>query len=236
MLLIDMSYTLHAAPQAWLLIVTVAALAAVPILVRGFRRRGTGVVYEHSFVTQNLPQIMLIIGALVMAAAFKAAMFQVDGGQSGIFDRVLARFPTLARLLSVADLLPPHYAGGVAWLGLVLSASGLVFVVGGWYSLGRHFSPNVEIFNDHAVHDGGLFRVVMHPAYSGFIQFFTGGALVVLSPLMLVLTLGVGLPLVLHRARREEIMLMERFGSRYTEFARNRRWRRIVPAFFPFGF
>lgn len=234
--MIDMSYTLHTAEHAWLLIVTVAGLASVPILARGFRRRGTGVVYEHSFVTQNLPQLMLIIGALVMAGAFKAVTFQVDSGQSGMFDRVLARFPTLARLLSVADLLPAAYAGEVAWLGLVLSASGVVFVVGGWYSLGRHFSPNVEIFSDHAVHDGGLFRVVMHPAYSGFIQFFTGSAFVVLSPLMLVLTLGGGLPLALHRARREEILLTERFGARYTEFARSRRWRRIVPTVFPFGF
>ena len=234
--LADMNYALHTAPRAWLLIVTVAALAAIPILARGFRRRGTGVVYEHSFVTQNLPQVTLVIGALVMASAFKAVAFQIDAGQAGMFYRLLARFPALARLLSVSDLLPPNYASGLAWLGLVLSASGAVFVVGGWYSLGRHFSPNVEIFNDHAVHDGGLFRVVMHPAYSGFVQFFIGSAFAALSPLMLVLTLGLGLPLALHRARREEVLLMERFGSRYTEFARSRRWRRIVPTFFPFGF
>jgi protein-S-isoprenylcysteine O-methyltransferase Ste14 len=218
--LIDVNYALHAAPRAWLLIVSVAALAAIPMLVRGFRRRGTGVVYEHSFVTQNLPQVMLVIGALVMASAFNAVAFPI----------------ALARLLSVSDLLPPNYASGLAWLGLALSTSGAVFVVGGWYSLGRHFSPNVEIFNDHAVHDGGLFRVVMHPAYSGFVQFFIGSAFAALSPLMLVLTLGLGLPLALHRARREEVLLMERFGSRYTEFARSRRWRRIVPTFFPFGF
>jgi protein-S-isoprenylcysteine O-methyltransferase Ste14 len=76
----------------------------------------------------------------------------------------------------------------------------------------------------------------MHPVYSGFIQFFTGTAMVLLSPLLLLLALGAGLPLAIHRARREEILLSERFGSRYADFAERRRWRRIVPTFVPFGF
>lgn len=230
------SYALLAAHRAWWLMVTFGALAALPILVRGFRRRGTGVVYEHSFVTQSLPQAMLVVGMLVTAVAFKAVTVQIDGGDGGFWDRVLLRFPSVVRLLSVTDLLPRRYGAGLAWLGVVLSGGGLVFVVGGWYSLGTHFSPNVEIFHDHDLHRGGLFRVVMHPAYSGFIQFFTGSALVVLSPLILVLAVGVGMPLIVHRARREEVMLTERFGSRYTDFARSRRWRRIVPTFVPFGF
>jgi protein-S-isoprenylcysteine O-methyltransferase Ste14 len=219
-----------------MLMVTVSALAALPILVHGFRRRGTGVVWENSFVTQSLPQVVLAIGMVAMTAAFKALALQFEGEEPGSYGRFLAQFPGLMHLLSVADLLPFHYAAGVAWLGIGLSASGLVFIVGGWYSLGRHFSPNVEIFENHDLHHGGLFRVVMHPAYSGFIQFFTGSALVVLSPLILVLALAVGLPLAVHRARREEAILTERFGSKYIEFAQNLRWRRIVPTFLPFGF
>lgn len=212
----------------------VGVLAAIPVLVAGFRRRGTGVVYEHSFVTQSLPRVLLAVGFLVAAAAFEAITLDADGGSA--VDRVPAGVPTVALLLSVANVLPRGWAGAVSWLGLALSASGLVFVVGGWYSLGRHFTPDVEIFADHTIQDGGLFRVVMHPAYSGFIQFFTGSAVVLLSPLLLVLALGAGLPLAIHRARREEILLAQRFGSRYAEFAERRRWRRIVPTFLPFGF
>jgi protein-S-isoprenylcysteine O-methyltransferase Ste14 len=222
------------ASRVWLVLVAVGALATIPVLVAGFRRRGTGVIYEHSFITQNLPRVLLAIGFLVAAAAFEAIP-RVDGGVSAV-DRGLARVPILARLVSVAGALPGDWAGALSLLGLALSASGLIFVVGGWYSLGRHFTPDVEIFADHTIHDGGLFRVVMHPAYSGFIQFFTGSALVLLSPLLLVLALGAGLPLAMHRARREEILLGERFGPRYTEFAQRRRWRRIVPTFVPFGF
>jgi protein-S-isoprenylcysteine O-methyltransferase Ste14 len=211
----------------WLLILTIGTLATVPVLVSGFRRRGSGIIYERSFVTQHLPRVLAVIGLLVAAAAFRAVTLDTSGGASG---------PTLAGLISVADRVPRDWAGAVSWAGLVLSASGLAFMIGGWYSLGRHFSPDVEIFADHTIHDGGPFRVVMHPVYSGFIQFFTGTALVLLSPLLMALALGAGLPLAMHRARREEILLLQRFGSRYAEFAESRRWRRFIPTFVPFGF
>lgn len=217
------------------MILTAGVLATLPVLIRGFRRRGTGVVYEHSFVTQNLPRVLLAIGFFVAAAAFEAIGVETSGDGAGL-GRAFPASAGLTNLLSVANVLPRDWAGALSWLGLALSASGLVFVVGGWYSLGRHFTPDVEIFADHTIHDGGLFRVVMHPAYSGFVQFFTGSALVLLSPLLLLLALGAGLPLAIHRARREELLLSQRFGARYAEFAERRRWRRIVPTFVPFGF
>jgi protein-S-isoprenylcysteine O-methyltransferase Ste14 len=218
----------------WLLILTIGTVATIPVLISGFRRRGSGVVYERSFVTQHLPRVLAIIGLLVAAAAFRAVPMPGRAASGG--GEMLMQASALAHLVSVGDVVPPDWAGPVSWLGLVLSASGLAFIIGGWYSLGRHFSPDVEIFADHTIHDGGPFRVVMHPVYSGFIQFFTGTALVLLSPLLLLLALGAGLPLAIHRARREEFLLSQRFGSRYAEFAERRRWRRIVPTFVPFGF
>lgn len=216
-----------------MLILLAGTLVILPVMLSGFRRRGSGVVYERSFVTQHLPRVLAVIGLLVAAAAFPAATPEPSASTGEAPSAVAV---TLAHLISVADVVPRGWTGLVSWLGLLLSASGLAFMIGGWYSLGRHFSPDVEIFADHTIHDGGPFRVVMHPVYSGFIQFFTGTSLVLLSPLLLVLALGAGLPLALHRARREEVLLSQRFGPRYAEFAARRRWRRIVPTFVPFGF
>lgn len=131
--------------------------------------------------------------------------------------------------------LPGALASALAWAGVLLAASGSLFLLAGLYALAGSFSTDAELVVGHELRRGGPFAWVMHPVYSGHCQFLVGSALVAVSPLALLLGVGVAAPLLLRRARHEERLLAARFGSAYAELAAACRGRRLVPAWIPFG-
>jgi len=193
----------------------VALVASLPILVRGIKRRGTGDTYESLFWVQRAPQIAVLLNVVLIVVAFE-----------------LPR----ERTSSLFAFLPEGASGLIVWIGVALYLSGLVFVVGGWYSLGANFSTDAELLADQSVTSRGLYRVVLHPVYSGAGQALFGAGLASGSLALVVFTALLVLPLGYRRARYEESLLVERFGEQYRRYAESVRWRRLVPRFIPFGF
>lgn len=192
-----------------------ALVASLPIAVRGIRRRGTGDRYEPLFRVQRAPQIAVLVNILLIVSAFE-------------FER--------ESMGNVFAHLPSQASGLVAWCGVALYLSGLVFVVGGWYSLGENFSTDAELLPAQSVTNRGLYRFVLYPVYSGAAQallgagFASGSLIAVGSTALLVAPLGY------RRARYEESLLLDRFGEQYRRYAESVGWRRLVPKFIPFGF
>jgi protein-S-isoprenylcysteine O-methyltransferase len=123
----------------------------------------------------------------------------------------------------------------ISWLGVPVLVSGMVFMIGGWYSLGECFSTDAEVLTDHKVKNSGLLRYVMHPAYSGIIQCLLGASISSTSLVAVAWCLGLVAPLWLRRAKYEEALLIENLGDPYKEYAEQTKWRRLVPTFFPIG-
>lgn len=190
-----------------------ALVAAAPLAVQAWRRRGTGETHERSFWIQRAPQLAVLANAFLLERAFS------PGGLPGVLPH-----------------LPSGVAAAVGWVGAALYVSGLVFVIGGWYSLGTNFSLDAELVRNQTVTDAGFYRWVLHPAYSGVAQALIGAGLAAGSLVCLLFTALVVGPLGLRRARYEERLLLERFGEQYARYARSVGWRRIVPRFVPFGF
>jgi protein-S-isoprenylcysteine O-methyltransferase Ste14 len=168
--------------------------------------------------------------------AFEAIELRLGSGEPSFgrafFEALGSRLP----LLSLALVLPPGVAGAVAWAGNLAVLSGIVFLVGGLYTLSRSFSTDAEVLHRHELKRGGVFRYVMHPMYSGFTQCLLGSAIVSLSLPALLFTAGITVPLLLKRARYEEVLLRQEFGARYIELEATAQGRRLIPAFFPVGF
>lgn len=192
-----------------------ALVASLPIAIQGIRRRGTGDTYESLFWVQRAPQIAVVLNIVVVVVAFELP-------QTGT-GNFLAHLPAWA-------------SGLVAWCGVALYLSGLVFVVGGWYSLGENFSTDAELLADQSLTNRGFYRFVLHPVYSGAGQALLGAGLASGSLIALAITALLVLPLGYRRARYEESLLVGRFGEQYTRYAESVGWRRLVPKFVPFGF
>ena len=224
------------APLVWLWLFIATQAAVLPALVRGLLRRGSGKRYERRFWIQRAPQVAIATSLALVVVAFEAVELRLGSGEPSFGRAFFEGFGSRLSLLSVALVLPAGVAGAVAWFGILIVLSGIVFLVGGLYTLSGSFSTDAEVLHGHQLKRGGLFRYVMHPMYSGFTQCLLGSAVVSLSPPALLFTAGITVPLLLKRARYEEVLLREEFGVGYIELEATARGRRLIPAFIPVGF
>ncbi|HEY9734046.1 MAG TPA: isoprenylcysteine carboxylmethyltransferase family protein [Drouetiella sp.] len=199
----------------------IGALISAPVLFKGFTRRGTGVKYEQNFLIQRAPQLMSLANIAIISVGFLTYM--------GVLP------PALVPFMALASGEPSGIVTVISWVGCAILLSGLVFMIGGWYSLGEMFSTDAEVMDNHSVRDTGLLSLVMHPAYSGIIQSLLGSSLAATSVPAALFTLLVVAPLWLRRAKYEEKLLIENLGQPYKDYAENMKWRRLVPRFFPIG-
>lgn len=207
---------------ATLVLVSAGVVFSFPVLFQGFKRRGKGVRYEQDFLIQRAPQLASIANIVLVVFCYVA------------FNHIL-KGSLVVPLLTVAALLPGEVQTAISWIGVAMLFSGLVFMIGGWYSLGEMFTTDAEVLNDHEVRKTGLLKFVMHPAYSGIIQSLLGASVVSLSALSALFVLLVVAPLWLNRAKYEEKLMIDTFGESYKDYANELKWRRLVPKCIPIG-
>ncbi len=203
-------------------LVSVGALIAAPVLTKAFMRRGTGVMYEKNFIIQRAPQYASVatIFALIPAFLMYSDVIKADWAHP---------------FITLGQGEPTGITMFISWLGIAILISGLIFMIGGWISLGEAFTTDAEILEDHKVKSDGLLKFVMHPAYSGIIQSLLGASLASTSIPLVLFTVCVVGPLWLNRAKYEEKILLESLGDGYREYAEKMKWRRLVPKFIPIG-
>jgi len=105
-------------------------------------------------------------------------------------------------------------------LGLILVVAGVVFSLWAIATLGRHYDLELEIHRDHELVRSGPYRIVRHPVYTGLALHFAGACLATGNLPLIAGTLLVIYPALYLRAKTEERLLRERFGSVYDEYAR----------------
>ncbi|QKR00779.1 isoprenylcysteine carboxylmethyltransferase family protein [Metallosphaera tengchongensis] len=112
------------------------------------------------------------------------------------------------------------------WLGVPLTFLGEGFRVWAIVTLGKYFTPVVEIQEGHGLVVKGPYRFVRHPAYTGALFAVLGMSLLTGSILSLVsfLLVFVGFQ---RRIANEEKVLISKFGDEYTQkFGRK---KRLIP-------
>jgi len=125
------------------------------------------------------------------------------------FEWAAIPMPEVARWLGVAG-----FACGVAWLGWMFA------------TLGRNLTDTVVTRPDATLVDGGPYRFVRNPMYTGILILgFSLGLAVGTWLLPLGATLVFSLLAI--RTRTEETFLIARFGDQYRQYMRH------VPRFFP---
>jgi protein-S-isoprenylcysteine O-methyltransferase Ste14 len=138
-------------------------------------------------------------------------------------------------LLALAVVLPPWTArsdGGfghpLQWLGLALTAGGMLLAFAGLVALGRALTAFPHPRAGARLVIRGVYRLVRHPVYTGLLVGALGWALAWLS------VAGVAYSVLLaaffdRKARREELWLRSRFPE-YAAY--ERRVRRFIPGIY----
>ncbi len=105
----------------------------------------------------------------------------------------------------------------VSWVGVALTAAGILFAFWARFTLGRNWSGTVTVKEDHELVIRGPYRIVRHPIYTGFTLGMLGTALVTARVRGLV---ALALIVVAWRLKWgiEERFMLEEFGERYTAY------------------
>jgi protein-S-isoprenylcysteine O-methyltransferase Ste14 len=114
----------------------------------------------------------------------------------------------------------------VALAGAVLALTGALFAAWARFRLGRLFSPQLGVQDDHRLVTSGPYAVVRHPIYLGLIDFIIGAALFLNDVGLLLVALLFVLYFVA-QLRVEERLFEAHFGEAWREY------RARTPALFP---
>jgi protein-S-isoprenylcysteine O-methyltransferase len=151
-----------------------------------------------------------------------------DSGSLGMLWVVILACLGVATL--VADFLPQAHS---EFLYRLRGAGAAVCMVGlalRWYSiiyLGRFFTVNVAIASDHQVIEGGPYRFIRHPSYTGALLGFIGLGITYANWLSLIIIVLPVLAAFQRRIGIEEAALSQALGKRYTQYMA--RTRRLIP-------
>lgn len=85
-------------------------------------------------------------------------------------------------------------------------------------TLGRYYSPYIEIRKDHPLIIEGPYRLIRHPLYLGVVLELIGFVLIPNSYYALLLAIFLYIPILLVRMTHEETAMIEKFGSEYLHY------------------
>jgi len=151
-----------------------------------------------------------------------------DEGSIGLLWAVILASIVLSvacRWVRVAQVTMPEPLRVALLLGLVLPGLALRWM--SILTLGRYFTVDVAIHEDHQVIQSGPYRFVRHPSYTGVLMAFLGVGITtnnLLSLVVLVLPIGLA---ILHRIKVEERALRESLGEPYAAYCA--RTSRLIP-------
>jgi protein-S-isoprenylcysteine O-methyltransferase Ste14 len=145
---------------------------------------------------------------------------------------------TAPLLLGALLLASPHWTGSLDarfvpfaaalfWIAVALVAVGLGFTVAARVWLGRNWSANVTLKQDHELIRTGPYRYVRHPIYTGLLVAFVGTGLAIGEWRALVALVLIAASFV-RKIAIEERFLAGEFGEAHARYAA------AVPALIPF--
>jgi protein-S-isoprenylcysteine O-methyltransferase Ste14 len=218
-----------------------AYLAATVLLYLGVPLLGWGLGDVGGFISSAPRAAYAVIVALFgLAAAYQGVTgpegIRGGSGQPGKMVRRqrVVRFVVVAMLYLALFGLPFADRRGIAvmaggpgarWIGAALLAVGCGLILWSGYSLGRLYSPEVTIQDQHRLITGGAYRIIRHPRYLGAIAFAFGLALLFRSWIGLAACLPV-VAILLFRIRDEERLMRQEFVQEWETYA-SHTWRLI---------
>jgi len=145
-------------------------------------------------------------------------------GRGGAIDRWLSivawsSVAILLLYLAGSDLteFSAHLPQWLRWAGALLMLA--CIPLSRWVrpALGKQFSMNLELQSDHKIVREGPYAYVRHPMYSGLLLCAIGASLVSSNWPLIGASVAATIVILL-RIRKEEAMMVERFGEAYRQF------------------
>lgn len=141
------------------------------------------------------------------------------------FSQLLRRIVTLLFGLIIAlqllglEILPFQKTLSIQLVGFFIAIVGVIVSVSAREELGANWLhlAEYELKKDHELVTSGIYAYIRHPIYAGMSLSYFGTQLVVGSYFLFIFLLVYSI-VANNQAKKEEKVLIERFGSRYKEY------------------
>jgi protein-S-isoprenylcysteine O-methyltransferase Ste14 len=134
---------------------------------------------------------------------------------------------TLAGFISGYRLGPVITGDAVTKIGFAIAIAGFAIRWTAIFALGKFFTVDVEISDEHKLKTGGIYKMVRHPSYLGLILIIAALGLCtenLVSLAVIIIPIFVAMD---YRITVEEKALTEAFGTEYTAY--RKRTSKIIP-------
>lgn len=173
--------------------------------------------------------------ALFLLVEFLLTRFRLGSRERGNRDRLSLVFFFIAPFVGMfawmytinARVVGANPSWLVWGLGMAAGLSGFAVRIVAKKTLGRFFTVRVQLQEGHEVVDSGIYGLVRHPLYLGFVLEWVAPPLLLGSPAGFLFTTLPILAGVLQRIPREEALLLEGLGENYHAYMA--RTKRLIP-------
>ena len=125
---------------------------------------------------------------------------------------------------------PISHSPWIGYAGLIIMVVGIALRLMVVKSLGRFFTVDVTIREDHQLKTDGFYSIVRHPSYFAAWLSFVGFGISVNNWLSLLIASTAAFGVFLYRIRIEETVLIKQFGDQYLEYKKST--KAIIPFIF----
>lgn len=115
----------------------------------------------------------------------------------------------------------------IPYAGLILILLGMIVRFISIWQLGRFFTVDVTIRDNHTIKKDGIYLIIRHPSYLGSILSFIGFGISLNNWITLLIT---SIPLIiamLYRIKIEEKLLIDQFNGEYLDYIK--KTYRLIP-------
>ena len=105
----------------------------------------------------------------------------------------------------------------IRWIGMVIALLTIPPLAWIHITLGRHYSPDLIMKENHTIVTGGPYSRVRHPMYTVLLTFSVAMSIISSNLLMILLSLLIIIPFP-YVARHEERMLLDGLGDEYKQY------------------
>jgi protein-S-isoprenylcysteine O-methyltransferase Ste14 len=179
------------------------------------------------FITMYCLWILSEISLSLFRRSEKSDNKNADKGSLGLIWIIIIFANTLSYNVAGWIYLPISIDPGIRYVGLALIILGMILRLTIVASLGKFFTVNVTILEDHKLKQDGFYKYVRHPSYSASLLSFIGYGVSLNNWMSLAIVTTAALTAFLIRIRIEEKTLTDHFGPAYVEY--KKRTKRLIP-------
>lgn len=127
----------------------------------------------------------------------------------------------LAVYISMKYYFPIYSDTNIRYIGLGIILLGIILRISAVISLGKFFTVDVTIREDHKLKKDGLYKYLRHPSYFASLISFIGFGLSINSWPGLILIVIAVMTVFVFRIKIEEKILIGQFGAEYIDYKKS---------------